>query len=263
MYCEGKGKINTVHSLTDSDLDNFIYTGDSKGMIRLWDIRYLKKMDGYDVLNEDAGRPITHIASSPKLAVGKTGWLLAVNSYDNVLRIYDSNKQTSWLTKNSQLEQHPINSGLELSAAVKGHRNKNWPIKSSFYSGTLVDSFDGTRTSGTKSSSSLLLATGSASHSCYVFSLNVDMSNRNDSPANLHSTTENPSDNTGNTFRTESPNTTISGATVDTAHAKANRFAKIKGHAGRVYSCQFNPNEQMPVLATASADSTVRVWKMF
>ena len=46
--------------------------------------------------------------------------IFAVNSYDNVMRVYDRGTGFS------------LNS-FELMHALKGYKNKNWPIRSSFY----------------------------------------------------------------------------------------------------------------------------------
>ncbi|RUS14250.1 hypothetical protein BC938DRAFT_477450 [Jimgerdemannia flammicorona] len=47
---------------------------------------------------------------------------MAVNSYDNVMRVYDRGL-------------NPPISPSRLLHALKGFKNKNWPIKSSFYCG--------------------------------------------------------------------------------------------------------------------------------
>jgi WD40 repeat protein len=127
---------------------------------------------------------------------------------------------------------------------LAGHRNKNWPIRCSFYCGdadaATISAAPGANLEAagasftpprgfpsanaalpatlqtSKLSSTVLLATGSASPSVYVFAL------LNDSRPEL--------------------------------------MQKLRGHAGRVYACEFNRSEPLPVLASCSADSTVRIW---
>jgi len=170
--------INTV--VTENS--RHILTGDSNGVVKRWDSRDISQsIEEWKV--ESAGRPVTCISTT----YGETSRkLLAVNSYDNILRVFPA-----------------FGSGAPLYNLL-GHRNTHWPIQSSFFCGQFSNqSMD-------------LLATGSASKVAFVFGV------------------------------------------ADVADV----LYKIKGHSGRVYSCDFNTAEGMPVLATCSADSTVRIWSL-
>ncbi len=219
-----------------------ILCGDSKGVLRSFDRKMNRWIDELTFANESACRPITHITST-YLHRGRK--LLATNSYDNILRVYDrgillqsyrkaSPEPQPHATENdtSDVEKHnsegrastSLNglhdqSNANISSpppsfpcayALTGHRNKNWPIKSSFYCGSLsVDHI---------SSSATLLASGSASTSVYLF---------------------------------------------DLGDGGAATSIKLSGHSGRVYACCFDQSETAtPVLASCSADSTVKLWSI-
>ena len=187
-----------------------------------WDIRLGSVIESLTKVNDEGQHPISHLHALP-MSVGKME-RVAVNSYDNLLRVYDRSPQ-----------------GMHLQHILTGHRNKNWPIKSSFFCGTgrlfqlptsltrrraypESDEQDGTpnldaasepqdaRTMNLRKET-MLLATGSADHSVYVFNLN---------------------------------------------NKKQSLLQKLDGHTDRVYAAVFHPKE--PLLASASADCTVKVW---
>jgi len=95
---------------------------------------------------------------------------MAVNSYDNVMRVYD---------RGSVLPSSPYT----LIHALKGYKNKNWPIRSCFYNfpsfgrGTsaedvgLIESNQRDISADKASESRSLLATGSADPFVYVYNL--------------------------------------------------------------------------------------------
>lgn len=125
-------------------------------------------------LNEASKKPISHIAACPSDIPEEEARYIAVNSYDNVMRVYDRG------TTNM-----PISS-YTLVHALKGYKNKNWPIRSCFYKGGTVPLFGrgassedvGLIESSQRDISSeknleakTLLATGSADPFVYVYSL--------------------------------------------------------------------------------------------
>ncbi|KAL2641342.1 hypothetical protein R1flu_008929 [Riccia fluitans] len=205
-------------------------SGDSHGAMKLWDLRTKGCVEA--VYNDAAHKPITslHMSSVPE-AHGDDGVHLAVNSYDNVLRVYD---------KFSVTEQPQMRlSGLRLAHAISGTRTRNWPIKSTLFQGhdywqlarkRWPREDDGLSSNGdfrlrsTEIQSSeklniqdsLLLASGSADHVAYLYD--------------------------------------VSGPT-----GTAELVQQLEGHTDRVCGAIFHPQD--PVLATYSADFTLKLWK--
>lgn len=199
---QNTAKVNTLH--ISRLYPEVLFSGDSKGKIKLWDMRKLNEaVELHEYSIEDAGRPITHVTSA--------AYNLAVNSYDDVLRVFSLKQKERKLSMPNGRVQTPRTPSFQVLHTLQGHRNKNWPIKSSFYSEEGTDeSGKGGAHRGLPIS---LLATGSAQNICHVY--------------DLHKGTK----------------------------------KLLRGHQGKVYSCCFNPKGS-PVLATASADSTVRVWQL-
>jgi len=105
--------------------------------------------------------------------------------------------------------------------SLQGHKNKNFPIRSSFFKGKLYNFANDFASSQQASSSrpstldrSLLVATGSVDKYCYIY----DISNP----------------------------------------AFGEFFQKLEGHADRVYCASFHPEK--PLIVTASADSKMKLW---
>jgi len=255
---ESKGNNSSIYALhAPSGSPSLLLTGDSRGIIRTFDRRTNTAIPELTILNEAASRPITHITSS--LPGNGYSRMLAVNSYDNVLRVYDSGAlSTRNLSRNAenrpatpspppqafagQSEGGRLVQPMRVPCLVTltGHRNKNWPIRSSFYcpvdSGGSPDPswLNSPQTEALREelnvedqdlSTRMLLATGSASTSVYVFSLG------------RFSKSAKPED------RTQS----------------AQLVQKLTGHSGRVYAVDFLQND-MPQLVSCSGDGTVRLW---
>lgn len=124
MLLTGDAKVG---ALVMSPSGNSCLSGDSHGAMKLWDLRTKACVE--TVYNEDGHKPITSLSTSSGNpdAASESGVHLAVNSYDNVLRVYD---------RFSVAEQPPSKLGaLRLVHAVNGTRTKNWPIKSSMFQG--------------------------------------------------------------------------------------------------------------------------------
>ncbi|KAJ5072893.1 wd40 repeat protein [Anaeramoeba ignava] len=139
--------------------------GDSKGILKFFDLR---KMN--EPLNsiQSSDRPISYIGSSndyfdlrrsrheKKERFDRT--LIAVNSFDNILRIYQQPK-------------------MKLITSFIGHTNKNWPIKNSIFVGkdSYFHSNSKTSTISSDSDSKInektLVATGSSDHKIYIFEI--------------------------------------------------------------------------------------------
>eukprot|EP01027_Heterolobosea_sp_BB2_P018550 GEZU01026111.1.p1 GENE.GEZU01026111.1~~GEZU01026111.1.p1 ORF type:complete len:579 (-),score=149.98 GEZU01026111.1:8-1744(-) len=117
---------------------NYLLTGDSRGQIKTWDIR---KMGCVDTKEIDPSRPvpISHVHINPVRADADDGGrrqlegrYLAVNSYDNIIRLYDRGAVNPTVNVVKPGSFH-------LYQQFKGHKNKNWPIKSSFFYGRDYD----------------------------------------------------------------------------------------------------------------------------
>ncbi|EFA74906.1 hypothetical protein PPL_11940 [Heterostelium album PN500] len=240
---ENDSFINSLHIFKDGQ---HILTGDSNGKLKVWDTRKSNKItlpegfhsdigvdgmagskescppiDTFDTSQE--GRPISGITMSSTNSEGDDGRFLAVNSYDNVLRVYDRSKVS--------IVSHPYSlAPMKLLHSLTSHKNKNWPIKSSIFVGKDFNDGGNIKRSGEQTKSeeddddenkcddinqSVLLATGSADYNAYLFDIGF---------------------------------TKQSGKVLQ----------KLEGHTDRVYSVKFHPSE--PILASCSADSTIRLW---
>jgi COMPASS component SWD3 len=195
-----------------------VITGDSKGVLKTWDVRGDACVAELSHHIEQSSQPISDVHTSPPLrAGGEEGRLLAVNCYDNIIRVFD---RGSLLI--SQREQR---SQMQLVHFLEGHKNKNWPIKSSFFRGNSYEMLQqehvhedqvGDREPDISSiHRSMLLATGSADNRVYLYN-------------------------------------------VSGSEGTAEIVQRLEGHRDRVYGAEFHPFE--PVLASCSADFTVRIW---
>ncbi|KAI8393426.1 WD40-repeat-containing domain protein [Radiomyces spectabilis] len=218
--------INTLYASRDGI---HVITGDAQGMLKVWDIRSRQCIS--ETQNDPGKMPITHIcigrrrtdASRRAIDDYDEPRYMAVNSYDNLLRVYDRGMD-------------PPKSDPRLVHALKGFKNRNWPIKSSFYCGSGYNSSILSRPSTTndvygdpdlspnpseyfndlaepKEEKSVLLATGSADPYAYLYNVGED---------------------------------------------SAELMQRLEGHTDRVYAVNFHPTE--PLLATGSADTTVKLW---
>ncbi|KAG0200214.1 hypothetical protein BGX28_006664 [Mortierella sp. GBA30] len=205
-----------------------VISGDSSGYIKTWDVRTGRVLQ--TILNEPTKKPISHIAVSKQrgsldaVSLAETEepesrWL-AVNSYDNVIRVYDRGFE-------------PPTTMPRLIHSLKGYRNKHWPIKSAFFHGRdyiagaaarrpgKVRGGDGEEPPSTSSEkdvpleSSLILASGSMDPYVYLFD-------------------------------------------VGTGDGQYDLLQKLSGHTDRVYDVDFHPIDH--VLASGSADFSVKVW---
>ncbi|KAM9988215.1 hypothetical protein ACTFIZ_003560 [Dictyostelium cf. discoideum] len=264
IVLENDALINSLYVFKDGQ---HILTGDSLGKLKVWDSRKGNKINFPESFHYDGcvdglagsfsnsannalvdgspfeigpeNRPISGITMSSRSGGGSAvggeddGRFLAVNSYDNVIRVYDRSKVS--------IVSHPYSlAPMSLIHSLTGHKNKNWPIKSSIYVGkdynqdSVVKRTLGVGKSmndGSKSiidddddddddeqpdiNQSVLLATGSADYNAYIYDIGFGKQ---------------------------------SGKVLQ----------KLEGHTDRVYSVKFHPSE--PILASCSADNTIRFW---
>jgi WD40 repeat protein len=134
VIIENDAAVYSIHA----DLDgNHILTGDQGGAIKTWDLRAIGHRQAAAVSKEGGAalqqttyndvdrRPITHVHCSPPVAGVDYGRLVAVNSYDTFLRVYDRGAS---LFGSALAELKPLHS-------LRGVVNRNWPIKSAFFVG--------------------------------------------------------------------------------------------------------------------------------
>eukprot|EP00033_Pygsuia_biforma_P001413 GCRY01001597.1.p1 GENE.GCRY01001597.1~~GCRY01001597.1.p1 ORF type:complete len:448 (+),score=98.08 GCRY01001597.1:307-1650(+) len=194
----------------------YFMSGDSEGCIKTWDAR----KNGTWLRSFSAGsgnHPLTHLHVCPPGVDRENdeGRYLAVNSYDSVLRVYDRDSFEDGMPK--------------LHAWARGgHKNRNWPIHSSFYrgpqfkdvasgvsKGVAADEI-GPESTSPSVAESFFIATGSADKHIYIY----DLAAQNKTPCPL--------------------------------------IQRVDGHSDRVYATSFHPTE--PLLASCSGDGLVKVW---
>ncbi|KAI9325055.1 WD40-repeat-containing domain protein [Zopfochytrium polystomum] len=183
-----------------------VLSADASGCLKTWDVRDGRSCHSF--VNEPTKKPISHITVCDDKSDDGPRYL-AVNSYDNVLRVYDRGFA-------------PPDSSYRLLHALKGYKNKNWPIKSSFRriksSGSHGDIFAKADipadTIDTIGDSDVLLATGSADPFVYLYQIS--------------------------------------------SHGTSEFLQRLEGHTDRVYATSFHPTE--PILASCSADFSVKLW---
>ncbi|ORX48481.1 WD40 repeat-like protein [Hesseltinella vesiculosa] len=176
--------VNTLYASRDGV---HVITGDASGQLKVWDMR---SRSCISITENDQDRmPITHITigkrrtDASRRAVDEYDEprYMAVNSYDNLLRVYDRGMD-------------PPKSALRHVHSLKGFCNRNWPIKSSFYCGSEYNSSIVSRPTATttvnedtdaatapgdyllelaepREEKSVLLATGSADAYAYLYNV--------------------------------------------------------------------------------------------
>ena len=130
--------------------DEMILTGDHGGLIRMWSSRMQRRMHSQP--NDPHNKPISHLHCLHTSAIqGRPGnehveddeddhdqrTLIATNSFDDVLRVYESRRDTG-VGKGGGVDAATTNGDTDdfrLLYELKGVKNQNWPIKSAFYRG--------------------------------------------------------------------------------------------------------------------------------
>ncbi|KAJ3022998.1 hypothetical protein HKX48_004621 [Thoreauomyces humboldtii] len=218
LSLENESMVNSLYVYRDA---TYVLSADAAGQLKTWDVRTGKCVHAFT--NEPTRKPISHVTVCYNDGDEEPRYM-AVNSYDNVMRVYDRGFS-------------PPSSEQRLVHALKGYKNKNWPIKSSFY--RFKDGKSGLKRGGSQedmygksdmplaqgdginaekerfSDSAQLLATGSADPFVYVYS-------------------------------------------VGGPEGTGELVQRLEGHTDRVYAVDFHPTES--VLASCSADFTVKIW---
>ena len=98
-----------------------------QGMLKFWDVRMDTCLEELSVLNDPAKHAISHIHASPASDGGDDGRFLGVNSYDNVLRVYDRRSKlisSRGLQRGAGGGNDARDDQLQLVRSVTGHKNK-------------------------------------------------------------------------------------------------------------------------------------------
>lgn len=273
--------VNSIHVTLNGM--RFI-TGDHGGALKTFDLRMVGSKKSNDVgarssslidvtYNDTNHRPITHVHTSPPTSVEDYGRFMAVNSYDNYLRVYD---RGSFLFKGEKPE-------LEAVHALRGINNTHWPIKSSFFLGAdyrpprtgprrhsrrrnrdsgprprkIPDSEPRDIDSGYESFSD-----GEDEHS--------SCSSSSDTGAERNEEEHDDSDGSDTVGGPIQSSLILASGSADSnvyifdVGGRAGTGALVQtleGHKDRVYGVDFHPNE--PILVSCSADSGIKIWQSF
>ncbi|KAJ2224995.1 hypothetical protein GGF40_002415 [Coemansia sp. RSA 1286] len=208
--------VNTIFCFND---ETRLVSGDRNGEIKMWDVRIGRFMRL--VSTDTQRRAISHISVVKNDKSGTE--YMAVNSYDNVVRVYDRVDDPSVPTPRVIHE-------------LRGIRSRNWPIKNAFFDPQVaqeklmglydddyyeLDTRSQSEARGLRST--LFLLTGSAEPYAYLYRLNT------------HSKSVRIDDKTKRGVR-----------------------QRLEGHSDRVYAVATHPSEIKA--CTTGADSTIRLW---
>lgn len=268
--------INSIHVTLDGM--RFI-TGDHTGAIKTFDLRMSgivhpgeKRSSLIDVTyNDDNRRPITHVHTSPPTFGEDYGRFMAVNSYDNYLRVYD---RGSFVLKGEKPQLKPVHS-------LQGLHNTHWPIKSSFFLGADYRPPQSVRSrykqrrsrdsdkrpreisnneispegAGYESSSDEtgIDSYGSEGESVGEGSLDGDCDNSDKGDA-----VGGPIEKSL-ILASGSADCNIYIFDVGGRSGTGSLLQRLEGHRDRVYGVDFHPSE--PILVSCSADSAIKIWQ--
>ncbi|KAJ1672735.1 hypothetical protein EV182_006601, partial [Spiromyces aspiralis] len=109
----GTSMVNTLHCFED---EVRLASGDMNGDIKVWDVR-----NGHFIRLFESKPNSFAISDISVIKIEDSDIeYMAVNSYDNVLRLYrdahDSSRSEPWVVRE-----------------IRGHKNRNWPIKNAFF----------------------------------------------------------------------------------------------------------------------------------
>lgn len=277
------GAVNSIHVTLDGM--RFI-TGDHCGAIKTFDLRMVGPARSDDVgrrtsslidvtYNDENRRPITHVHTSPPTSGEDYGRFMAVNSYDNYLRVYD---RGSFLFKGEKPELKPVHS-------LVGLHNTHWPIKSSFFLGA---DYRPPRRGPTRSVRSRKTRSAerrgreaadedmSLSSRDRVRGLSADEDTDYSNDSSVESERSESSGDEGRgtdeddiggpiqkslILASGSADSNVYVFDVGGRSGTGKLLQRLEGHKDRVYGVDFHPNE--PILVSCSADSEIKIWQSF
>ncbi|PXF42795.1 WD repeat-containing protein 5B [Gracilariopsis chorda] len=272
--------VNTIHVTLDG---NRFITGDHGGAIKSWDLRMVESKDQGGVEKRDAAlldtafndenhHPITHVHTCPPTAGEDFGRLMAVNSYDAFLRVYDRGQS---LFKGEKPVLRPLH-------ALRSVHNRHWPIKSSFFMG---DDYHPSRLARKpmrkKRNRSVSERSSERSPSTDMVRDGGDQNaswDEEDDCYSISSSNEDDEEHQDTELMANTPETTSIGDAIESSLVLASGSADgnvyvfdvggsagtgtlvqtLIGHKDIAYSVDFHPCE--PILASCSADSKINIW---
>ncbi|KAI3659585.1 hypothetical protein MP638_002033 [Amoeboaphelidium occidentale] len=215
LVVRNDGIINCMHVYNDSSK---LLTGDSSGCLKTWDFRTGQLLNSY---TNETKSPISSFSFVRTSLDQEEHRFMAVNSYDNVVRVYDRGDDIA-------------PNACRLLYEVKGPHLKNWPIKNAFFQPTLQplqNALGGEGIEGREHNDRYILASGSSDANVYLYSVKLDQLSRPSSRG---------------VGKVEIP------TGVDTLQV-------LQGHSDRVYGVSFHPRDLS--LASSSSDFSIRIWK--
>lgn len=268
--------INSIHVTLDGL--RFI-TGDHGGAIKTFDLRMAgivhpgeKRSSLIDVTyNDENRRPITHVHTSPPTSEEDYGRFMAVNSYDNYLRVYD---RGSFMLKGEKPQLKPVHS-------LRGLQNTHWPIKSSFFLGANYrppqnarsrytrrrnrDSDRRSREISNNEVSSEEAGYESSSDEMEMHSYDSEDESTGGGSLEGDCRKSDQGDAVGGPIEKSlilasgSADCNIYMFDVGGRTGTGSLVQKLEGHRDRVYGVDFHPTE--PILVSCSADSAIKIWQ--
>ncbi|KAJ5080188.1 hypothetical protein M0811_03672 [Anaeramoeba ignava] len=143
---KANSSVNTLASLPTNN--HLLLAGTSKGILEIFDLR--KKKSCLESI-QNSSEPISHISVSQNkmkdISYGE--FFIGLNSYDNVIRVYESSK-------------------MKVISTCVGHSNKNLPIKGSFCINCFMEK---NQNLDKEKKEKVLFATGSSDHKVYIFDI--------------------------------------------------------------------------------------------
>jgi len=214
--------------------DGVVITGDRRGDLKVWDTRALACAGGR-VNSQPLARPVSHVEASPPSTDMPRGRYLAVNSYDDVLRVYDRG------------DGGPT-AEMTLVHALEGHQSRNWPIRSSLFIGANFHRALPARRRSNPGDGPAAVAA------------------RDREAASARDLDEEEEDARG-TQPFDATMLAATGSTDGLAYVydvgggrnDGQLVQRLAGHRGRVHAVSFHFGDQ-PRLATCSADGLIKIW---
>ncbi|KAK4538672.1 hypothetical protein CDCA_CDCA19G4697 [Cyanidium caldarium] len=261
------GMVNTLASPEP----HWLIVGDSNGIIRFYDVRRPEAAVQWHRIG-DEGKPIAH------LQVARSGRYLAVNAFDDVLRLYDRGV----LVRRSR--NSTISPQLNELRALRGHRNGNMPLRCSMYEGERwAGGVERAGDAAGNAATSAVVAGNSGGGNGGDYHHTTDVARADAfAAAERHDAVATTDADAASNTRSRPPRSwsrpllsqnawpldaslTVACASADAriylydcGLAQGELVQVLEGHAQRVYAVAFHPQD--PILASCSADGTVKVW---
>lgn len=212
-----------------------ILAGDSGGLVTTWDVRGRREIHQFRPSN----LAVSHVHCSQPSQGDLEGRFISVNSYDEVLRVY----------RRAMPNHRDVTSHVpqcDLVHSVQGHANQGYPIKSAFFEGPEYQ---------IGSTWSMQRRVGSRDDDEMLDDINGMESQMKDEKIGLSADI---SESLLLATGSAEPGGGIYVYDIGGPTGTAQLIQKLEGHTDRVCGVSFHPKH--PILASCSADKTVRIW---